>query len=192
MEKMPGSSKENEERAKTPSFLYHMVPEDMRGDSLHPLNSLKKEHPDLYLEKAAKYEDRLHIMEQFLPTLEAAWNDVLHFTAIDPKELKEALVGAGMEPKEMKFYQVDPLLLDPQNTTVYLYQDKSNDSKMSPENFQEYDPEKLDEHAILPEETKQYYKEMFAKGQRPLMFVGIPHILHKGSLDVSNLSVITV
>lgn len=192
MEKAPSSDRKTEERARTPSFLYHMVPEDMRGDSLYPLNALKNEHPDLYVAKAAKYEDRRHIMEQFLPTLEAAWNDVLHFTAIDPKELKEALVEAGMEPKEMRFYQLDPSLLDPKHTTVYLYQDKSNDSKMSPENFKEYDPQKLDEHATLPEETKKYYKEMFAKGERPLMFVGVPHILHKGSVDVSNLPVITV
>ena len=191
MEKAPSSGRETEE-ARTPSFLYHMVPEDMRGDSLHPLNSLKNVHPDLYVAKAAKYEDRQHIMEQFLPTLEAAWNDVLHFTAIDPKELKKALVEAGMEPKEMRFYHFDPSLLDPRYTTVYLYQDKSHDSKMSPGNFKEYDPKKLEEHATLPEETKEYYKEMFAKGERPLMFVGVPHILHKGSVDVSNLPVITV
>ncbi|MBU1292623.1 hypothetical protein KJ819_01000 [Patescibacteria group bacterium] len=192
MERVSDSRKETEEATKAPAFLYHMVPEDMRGDSLHPLNSLKDVHPDLYVAKSAKYEDRLHIMEQFLPTLEAAWNDVLHFTAIDPKELKAALVEAGMEPKEMRFYQVDPSLLDPKSTTVYLYQDKSSESKMSPESFREYDPEKLDEHAVLPVETKEYYKEMFAKGERPLMFVGVPHILHKGSIDVSNLPVITV
>jgi len=118
-------------KAQNQHFLYHMVPEDMRGTVLHPLNSLKDQHPDLYVAKSAKYENRQHVMEQFLPTLEAAWNDVLHFTAVNPEELKRALVEAGMEPREMKFYQIDPSLLDPKLTTVYLYQDRTSDSKMS-------------------------------------------------------------
>lgn len=191
MEKVPSTSKETKEVAK-PSFLYHMKPEGMRGTILHPLNTLKGEYPELYMKHAAKYDDRPDLTEQFLPTLEAAWNDVLHFTAVDPEELKQALIDAGMEPKAMPFYKVDPSLLDPKKTTVYLYQDKSSDVKLNPQDFQEFDPEKLDQHATLPEETKEYYKEVFAKGKRPFMFVGVPHILHKGSIDISNLEVITV
>lgn len=169
-----------------------MVPQDMRGTTLHPLNELKTIHPDLFASQAGKYEGRSHIMEQFIPTLEAAWNDVLHFTAIHPAELKKALVEAGVGPREMKFYQVDPALLDPAKTTIYLYSDKSGSEKMAPENFAEYDPQGLDVHAILPETTKQYYKDQVAKGGKPLLFIGVPHILHKGSIDVSNLPVLTV
>lgn len=191
MEKIPtpGNS-EGKKESKT--FLYHMVPADMQGTVLHPLNSLKDSHPELYISKASKYEDRKHIMDQFLPTLEAAWNDVIHFTAINPTELKQALIEAGMEPREMSFYQIDPELLNPEQTTIYLYQDRTSDEKMSPKNFSEYDPENLGQHAVISEETKEYYKKMFTAGDKPLLFVGVPHILHKGSLDVSDLPVITV
>jgi hypothetical protein len=181
-----------ENREKKKHYLYHMVPADMRGQALHPLNKLKAEHPDLYMKKSAKYEDRKHVMEQFIPTLAASWNDVLHFTAVNPSELKQALVEAGYTPGEMKFYQVDPALLDPAKTTVYLYQDKSHDDKMHPHNFEAFDPENLETHTTIPETTKRYYKTMFTESKKPLLFVGVPHILHKGSIDVSDLAVITV
>jgi hypothetical protein len=76
---------------KEKSYLYHMVPADMQGTVLHPLNSLKQSHPELYVAKASKYQGREHVMDQFLPTLECAWNDVLHFTAINPEELKRSI-----------------------------------------------------------------------------------------------------
>jgi hypothetical protein len=193
MERIPTThNEEKREKQQDKAFLYHMVPDDMEGTMLRPLNALKEPHPDLYVKKAAKYVDRQHVMEQIIPTLETAWNDVLHFTAIRPDELKKALIEAGATPREMKFFQVDPTLLDPKLTTIYLYQDKSSEKKMDEESFAAYDPEKLHEYSELSEETKQYYKEMIEKGSNPLLFVGVPHILHKGSLDISNLDVITV
>src|SRR5665213_119696 len=120
MERIPTSNKVEAVETGKP-YLYHMVPDDMQGNVLHPLNTLKHTHPDLYVTKAEKYTDREYVMEQFIPTLEAAWNDVLHFTAVNPVELKKALTEADMEPREMKFYQIDPTLLDPKQTTIYLY-----------------------------------------------------------------------
>ena len=191
MEKIP-PHKNQIEADKEKTFLYHMVPADMQGTVLHPLNSLKEANPELYLSKAEKYKDRQNVMAQFIPTLECAWNDVLHFSAINPQELKRALVEAGMEPREMKFYQIDPSLLDPTQTTMYLYQEKAGDDKMNPKNFAEYNPDTLAEHSALSQMTKDYYKEKYGKGERPLLFVGVPHILHKGSIDVSDLPVIVV
>ena len=191
MEKI--STSENQiETQKKKIYLYHMVPADMQGKVLHPLNSFKDTNPELYLSKAGEYDDRKHIMELFIPTLECLWNDVLHFSAIDPAELKQALVEAGGEPREMKFYQIDPSLLDPNKTTIYLYKEKENEDGMNPENFTEYDPEKLEEHSALSQATKDYYKGEYSKGERPMFFVGVPHILHKGSIDISDLPVIIV
>lgn len=181
-----------EEIPKSQNYLYHMVPVDMQGNVLYPLNSLKETNPELYLSKAKKYEGRKHIMEQKIPTLDCAWNDVLHFTAINPTKLKQALVEAGMDPKELQFYQIDPSQLDPNQTTIYLYQEKKNKDKMNPKNFVEYDPAKLAEHSKLSQRTKDYYKEKFSKGERPLLFVGVPHVLYKGSIDISNSPIITV
>ncbi len=137
------------ESKKEKIYLYHMVPEDMQGSVLYPLNSLKGINPGLYLSKASKYKGREEVMKNFIPTLECLWNDVLHFSAINPQELKQALVEAGMSPREWKFYQLDPNLLDPKQTTIYLYQEKDDEEKMDPSNFSEYNPEALDEHSVL-------------------------------------------
>lgn len=173
-------------------YLYHMVPIDMKGTILHPLNKLKEIHPELYLLKVKKYNDRKEILETFIPTLECLWNDVLHCAAIDPATLKEALVAAGREPTEMKFYQIDPEKLDPQKTTIYLFPEKTKGSKLEEGQFVNYHPSKLEHYTEIPSGTKQYYKKKYNNGEKPLLFLGIPHILHKGPLDISDAPVITV
>ena len=179
-------------------FLYHKVPVDengkekVEGNILHPLYELKDKYPELYQSLIKKYEGREWVPEQSVPSLDdCKWGDVLQFSAIDPKELKQALVEAGFEPKEMKFYQIDPNLLDPKKTTVYLY---NEDDKIQSDslNYAEYNPTNIASYSTVTDKTKDYYRERKERGERPLLFVGIPHIFHKGSLDTSNLPVITV
>lgn len=172
-------------------YLYHMVPSDMQGTVLHPLNYFKETNPALYLAKAKKYENRKHVMEQIIPTLECLWNDFLQFTPINPVELINALIEAGGSPGEMKFYQIDPDLLDPKQTTICFYERSSEDQKCY-KYFSEYDPEKLAKHTVLSQNAKDYYKDIFRKGEKPLMFAWVTHILYKDSIDTSDLPVITV
>ena len=173
-------------------YLYHMVPSDMQGDTLHPLTELAEKHPDLYIKYAAKYRGREHVTQKMIATLDAGWNDVLHLSPIPPAELKKALVEAGMAPEEMRFYQIDPELLDPEKTTIYLYHADSKGRVVSDQQFTKFEPTQLAQHAAIPDLTKARYREDIAHGHRPLLFVGIPHVLHKGSIDVSNLPVIIV
>jgi hypothetical protein len=173
-------------------YLYHMVPEDMQGTTLMPLNILKEKFPELYQHKASKYDNRKHVMEQIIPPFNCLWNDVIHFSPIPPEDIKNALKEAGFTPREMRYYQIDPSLLDPENTVIYLYAHDKKGDNMKAENFADYDPENLAQYSLLPHETKEYYKEMFDKKERPLLFVRVPHILYKGTLDVSNIPVITI
>lgn len=185
---------------KTPKqFLYHMVPEDMKENEqgkkvLHPLNELKKMFPELYQVKIEKYSDSEHrktIPEQLIPTLqEAAWGDVIHLTAIHPRDLKKALIDAGYTPREMRFYQIDPHTLDSDKTTVFLYREDHEDE--DPSNFAPYDPHALEEYSKVPKRTEEHYRTQNQKGERPFLFVGVPHIFHKGPIDVSNFPVIVV
>lgn len=190
MDHAPRPSLTESKEAQIPSFLYHMVPEDMKGDFLHPLNALRTTDPDLYAKKAAKYEGREEVMQQLIPTLDALWNDVIHLSPINPEELKQSLIEAGMQPRNMKFYKIDPSLLDPSKTTIYLF--NNGDEEITAEHFAGYDPNNLIPHSTLPESTKSYYKKMFSENKKPLYFIGVPHILHKGSIDTSKLEIITV
>ena len=224
MEKTPiPQNKTDSEKPKT--YLYHMVPIDMQPNEegkevLYPLNMIEEKFPGLYKIKADKYnsrdehgnvnEYRKNIPNTIIPVLEkATWGDVVQLTAIHPKDLKVALEQAGLNPEEFKFYQIDPELLDPQNTTIFLYRDDiADDSK---ENFTKYDPLKLEEYASVPQKAKDHYAEVsefnkkvlehnravkddkdMKSRKRPTLFVGVPHIFHKGSIDVSNFPVIVV
>lgn len=183
-------------------YLYHRVPDKVVGASLLPLNTMKnpetleieaevkealKKAYETAMEKYAG-EYRKTIPEKKVPPLNCTWGDVLQFSPVHPALLKEALEAEGFEPQETKFYQIDPALLSSENTTIYLY----NEDKDAPDEFTEYDPEKLKEFSKLAKETQRHYAQARAEGKRPFLFVGVPHVFLKGSLDVSNLPVITV
>lgn len=163
----------------------------MRGTILHPLNALKGMHPDVYEREVSKYADRLHVMQQALPTLGVAWNDVLHFSAVQPQQVKQALIESGIDAPQRRYYEINPHTLDPELTTIYL-DDETESGVLRAEQFLPFDPDRLHEHALLPEYTKAYYREMAEQGKLPLRFKGVPHILHKGPVDVSGAPIITV
>ncbi len=179
-------------------YLYHRVPEDMTQneegkDVLYPLNVLKEKFPGLYEVKVQKYLDsdyRKSIPNRIIPELNVTWGDVVQLTAVHPEDLKKELVKAGFEPKELKFYQIDPDLLNKEDTKIFLYKDDLDKDDM--ENYESYNSKDLEKHSIMPNSTKQYFKETSDKKERPLLFVHIPHILHKGQIDVSDFPVISV
>lgn len=160
----------------------------MQGNVLFPLNTLKETHPDIYEKEASKYVGREQIMQQRIPTLDCLWNDVLHFSAVHPSQVKEALIEAGRTKSfDIEFFEIDPHLLTPENTTVYLYRHSTLEDKFKEENFANYNPDDVAQYSVLPQETKDYYKEMISQDKKPLLFHRVPHIIFKGSLDTSKI-----
>jgi hypothetical protein len=175
------------------NYLYHGVPKNIEGNVLYPLNTLKQLFPELYQKEVEKYKGREFIMQQKIPTLDCLWNDVLHFTAVHPSSIKKALFEAGRKNNlEIKFYEIDPKILDPKKTIIYLYKYKNSSEKMREDNFESYDPDKIPLFSSFPEETKEYYKAEILAGKKPLLFHKIPHILFKGSLPIENIKILKV
>lgn len=175
------------------NFLYHRVPENMSGYVLYPLNQLKGMRPDIYAEQVRKYDGREFVMNQRVPTLDCLWNDVLHFSAVHPQEISDEMKKLGQGPlKWRKFYQIDPAIFDVDKTTVYLYRTRLLKEKMLPENWSKFRIEDLCGYSKLPEETIRYYQEQIKEGKKPLLWAWVPHILHKGEIDISNSKIITV
>jgi len=174
------------------TYIYHMVPPDQLGNILYPLNQLRDINPELYSQKASKYTDQEHVMERQIPILDCLWNDVLHLSPIPPHELKTALLAAGMEDRQFSYYQIDPALFTPENTVIYLHQSTDRVIAPDPNEFVPYDIERLPDLTRIPEWTKQYYTEQYTSGDKPLRFLGIPHILHKGTVNTVGVPIITV
>jgi len=174
-------------------FLYHRVPEKLEGDILYPLNQLREVFSNSYDFSVKKYEGREYLLDTIIPTLGCLWNDVLHFTAVHPSFIDRALVEAGFDSVEsQKFFKIDPRLLDETNTTVYLYEHKGSDRHANLANYESFDINNLQKYSIIPDSTKEYYKEMFLENKKPLLYHRIPHILYKGTLEISNLEIITL
>lgn len=178
-------------------YVYHRVPADLRGAVLYPLNELKGMYPDLYAERRKSYATREDIASLRLPQLGyCLWNDVLHFTAAHPQTLKAALESAGhvLPQGWNRFFQVDASLLDPASAVIY----KNTLGPLWPGQFDvdaasaqigsdslPFDPVVLSGFAAIPEAALRYYAGEPA-GSPLMLFLNVPHVLYRGSIDLNH------
>jgi len=172
-------------------YLYHRVPKNMSGTVLYPLNVLKQTHPEIYATHVKKYDDRQHLLTAEVLPLHCLWNDVLHFTAVSPHELKTNLAKAGVEIDPISWYKIPVSMIEGDKSIAFIYR---RDQSIIP-NFKEYetfDLKRMNVYRQVPEETIEYYKQKKAEGMRPLLFHLVPHILYKGSIDINGFEIITI
>ena len=169
--------------------LYHIKPNDMKGDTLYPLNCLKNIYPRKYKKEVKKYQDRKFVTEYKIPTLNCLWNDVLHLVTVPPSKIKNAYEQAGGDISTLEWYKIDLNQIDVENTAVYLYSQKDKENVLVANDFEPFDPKKIDTYKKIPKETINYYKKKISNNEKPLLFHGIPHILYKGTIDVSRSEV---
>lgn len=170
------------------NYVYHRIPADMKGDILYPLNVLKNIYPEMFEKEAGKYEGREHIMTDVIPVLNCFWNDVLHFSPVHPKKIHVALSELGKD-FHAGYFQVPAEIFAPEKTIFYL---NGEIPKMDPRNWLSYESSLVSKYTEMPELTKNYYREILEKGEQPLLYAKIPHILYKGSIDTKNLERILV
>jgi hypothetical protein len=173
------------------AYLYHKVPDSMHGDILYPLNQLLSINKQAFMNANAKYEGREHVKEQRIPHLDCLWNDVLHFSAVDPREIKKAYSELG-EVFKGNFYKIDPHKLNPAKTIIYLYQHTRAEDKLNEDNFAPFKADNLEQYTQLSNETVKDYKKRINQGERPFLYHRVPHILYKDSLDVSDVQIMYV
>jgi hypothetical protein len=177
------------------SYLYHRVPDDLKGHILYPLNQLKSVYPSLYAAKSASYQNRETVMQARLPILDCLWNDVLHFSPVHPSKIQKARVAAGFSRRPRRYFEVDPVVkgLNAENAVIFLHQRVNPESfQLDDADFRVFNPRELKLLEELPESTLVYYKEMFANGKRPLTYLFVPHILYQGQLDIRDVKIIEV
>ncbi|MBE9064770.1 hypothetical protein [cf. Phormidesmis sp. LEGE 11477] len=175
------------------TYLYHLVPKNLTGSVLYPLNTLKQKFPSQYAEHAKKYAGREILTRQLIPPLDCLWNDVLHFSPVHPTLIRAGLLTAGFELRPMQWFEADPIALafNPNNTTIYLHppKDRLDFTKMA-DDFQPFDYELLEDFSGLPAATLAYYRESKEENRFPLLFHRVPHVLYRGSLSIQSLRVI--
>jgi len=175
------------------NYLYHLQPKDLSGTILKPLNQLRITNPDLYAAKVTMYKDREFLLERKIPLLDCLWNDVLHLSPIPPTTWKDTRVQAGMSDKPFTFYKIDPETLDKNQLAIYLFKELERFRKHVPDNeFISYSSSELRKIVDISKPVQRYYKDMYQSNNKPKLFFGIPHILYKGTIDISQAETISV
>lgn len=172
-------------------FIYHLKPRNLLGDTLMPLNQLKDTFPELYEEKIVKYNGREHLLTRTIPILDCLWNDVVFFSPVPPEAIKAAFINIVGQWRETEWLCVDT---DDYNITnqnaVFKYPDmtrEKGDFTIREQDYAPFDPDKLTTMREIPQHTLDYYAEAHAAGERILVWHGIPQILYKESINVSNM-----
>lgn len=165
-------------------FVYHLVPEDLRGTVIYPLNVLRTVHPDIAARKLEKYRGREHLLTSPIPPLGCVWNDVIMFSPVHPRDIRAALAEAGDVRPLRKWLEVGAVLFSPADTALYLPGDSPQD-----ERFESYEPGCLERYARLPEAQRRYYRAV-APGKAVMLFGAIPHVLYRGTVDLRSARVI--
>lgn len=171
--------------------LYHRVPEPMVGSVLYPLNELRERDPETWARQRAKYEGREQVLDMPVPLLDCLWNDVLHLSPVHPRELVASLEAAGFRPEGRRFLEVDAGRLDPERTVVFR-NSTDREHRYDPDQWAWFQPALVAELAVLRDQTRDYFVECAREGWRPLLFAYVPHVLFRGSLDVSGVPVVEV
>lgn len=180
------------ERADKEAYLYHLLPVNLRGNILYPLNALIERFPDIYKRQVKKYAGREYLTRQRIPRLNCLWNDVLHLSPVSPLKIKQALITAGSDPNfTISCYRIDPTIIEARKAIVYLFTYGNERDKMEEKDFMAYNPSEIAEFSPMPPATIDYYRKMIGKGQWPLIYHRIPHILFKGTLNITDLPIVS-
>lgn len=178
------------------NYIYHRVPDNLRGNSLYPLNIIKNIYPDIYANEVSKYAGREHAKVQRIPIFDnALWSDVLFFVAVEPSKIYKARREAGWpDLKPQKYFKIDPSKLDQSKLGIFHFQTNANPKHYAHNNFSDYSYEALTKITEVPSSTKEYFKDEFKAGKPHinLFFRYIPHVLYRGKINISDAEIITV
>ena len=171
--------------------LYHRRTPGFHGHVLYPLNRLRDVAPEMHDFHRAKYQGREQLCAVQVPYLNCLWNDVLHFSPVHPIKVRDLVLANRLLWAEADWFEIDPQKLGftRDNSVTFLYRDANRSGyDLPPEEFEPYDIEHLHDMSEIPASTGEYFSQ--CSGGKYFIFVGIPHILHRGAIDTGSLPVI--
>jgi len=172
-------------------YLYHRLPDDMKGNVLYPLNFLNKKYPGVYRQEVKKYLNRKYVLKVKIPIFNCLWNDVLHLTTVHPVRIRRLLDRAKVKSSKRTYVKIPIDLLDKKKMIVYLFRYKTKDFH-SIDQFEMFTLQNFKKYSRLRPKTLEYYKKEVSEKRRPLLYMYIPHILYKGTIDIDGLEVVSV
>lgn len=167
----------------------------MEGSILYPLNQLRGKYPAVYARALRRYTGRESLLEERIPLLDCLWNDVIHFSPVHPQKVASAYRRAGGSWIRKTWLEIDLASagFDSSNTVIFLHQPKQfGEMGLHAEDFLLFQVESMATMCELPHETVEHYEESFRQNRRPFLFLWVPHVLHKGTVDIANFRQIEI
>jgi hypothetical protein len=168
-------------------MIYHMVPKDMQGDMLYPLAELQHRYPEIYARQLAKYNDhptRKELPNRYIPKLDCYSRDVLQFCPVHPHLIYAGLVERGMSPPPLRFY----VLSSKRPAAIYDVTRAAPDEPIPEDAVMMV--EHVNELKELPSANLAWLDKLAQEGKIYGMFVGIPHVLIRGSVSMATAQII--
>lgn len=180
------------------AFLYHMVPKDLIGDTLYPMDSLREISLKLHDDALKKYEDhpqRKALPQRVLKKLNVAQSKVLHFSPIHPNLMYKALCSIFPESNPSSKYFAIPIerirglptiKFDMNCTGNYIFGEDEPE-----EMFEFVTPETYQILKEVPPEAITFCRSWQVQGKKwaPIM-ARIPHIMVQGPVSIRNCQII--
>lgn len=179
-------------------YIYHMVPKELMGNKLIPLNSLKKNNPNLYENYTKKYfnhPERPKLLTRKIPKLNCLWNDVVHFLPLHPYHVYTAIKSLDIKIiEEQQFFKIPIETLKFNKNAIYLCSKekyKGPSSDIDEVEIKVLNIEDYTELKEIPSDTIEYYRVEKEKGNQFGLFQYIPHLLSLGGIDIKDVEIIT-
>jgi hypothetical protein len=161
----------------------------MEGKSLIPLNQMDKDK-ELFQGYSKKYIGREELIQQSFPLLNCLWNDVVQFSALDPriiiKELRKYNEDLVLSRKS--FYKFSVKDITSHYEAIVFDRDltrKDKSFKVEAHEVRKLEVDSYKELEEVPKRTIEYWKKVKAEGGVFLMFPFITHVMVKGLVDTS-------
>jgi hypothetical protein len=171
-------------------YLYHRVPENMRGTFLYPLSTLRYMHRDLYEYELTKYATREQLLSRHIPYLDCLWNDVIFMASIDPHVVNAEFMKAGFRSMKHSYYKIDLAELD--QTRLVTFLDKKV-KRSGPEDFNKFDIRNFSQYSRMTQDAIDYYNEKKKQNypfEKMMPYCFLTHIMFQGPIDVYGCEVV--
>lgn len=175
-------------------LLYHLLPKELSGTKLYPLNDLYAIDSVLYDRHARKYEGREATMLQTIPFFDCLWNDAIFLSPVHPAKIIAARMECGLSMQdgtEQEWLVIETEKLDQDKLLLYRHR---------PRWLIEEEPHVAEyvRFAELSEAEKARLSEMpecamwaMRKFREKTFFFGcVPHLLYRGAIDIQDSQVI--
>lgn len=158
-----------------------------RDEKLYPLAELQEKHADLFERHVGKYRGRESTLVREIPPLGCAWQEAVFLMPVHPQKICQAIAThTNRHIPTVAYFTIDTSTLDQRRLAVRMFETDQYDLE-EVRLLSDIEPRVPTE---VPDRTIAYlkkFRDFKSEQDRPKWVMYVPHIFHRGSIDVQTL-----